>query len=160
MTRREPPPLDEYLALARARCFICAIAAGRDEHPHHVLYDDERAIAFLNRFPTAPGYTLVAPREHREQVTGDFDPDEYVELQRVVHRVGEAVRRATGAERLYLMSLGSQQANRHVHWHVVPCPPGLPFERQQLALVDWEHGLLDLSDADMAGIAARIRSEL
>jgi len=160
MTRREPPPLDEYLATARASCFICDIAVGRAAHPHHVVYEDERAIAFLNRFPTVEGYTLVAPREHREQVTGDFDPEEYVGLQRVVHRLGEAVRRAMGAERLYLMSLGSQQANRHVHWHVVPCPPGLPFERQQLALVHWEHGLLDLSDADMAGIAARIRSEL
>src|SRR6185295_10202350 len=103
MTRREPPPLDEYLATARASCFICDIVVGRAAHPHHVVYEDERAIAFLNRFPTVEGYTLVAPREHREQVTGDFDPDEYVGLQRVVHRVGEAVRRAMGAERLYLM---------------------------------------------------------
>jgi diadenosine tetraphosphate (Ap4A) HIT family hydrolase len=74
--------------------------------------------------------------------------------------VSEAVRRATSAERVYLLSLGSQQANRHVHWHVVPCPPGLPFERQQLALVDWEHGLVDLSDEEMSAIAERIRAEL
>jgi tRNA pseudouridine38-40 synthase len=98
--------LDEYLATARASCFICDIAVGRASHPHHVVYEDERAIAFLNRLPTVEGYTLVAPREHREQVTGDFDPEEYVGLQRVVHRVGEAVRRAMGPERLYLMSAG------------------------------------------------------
>jgi diadenosine tetraphosphate (Ap4A) HIT family hydrolase len=152
--------MSDYLATARAGCFICDIVAGRAEKPHHLVYEDDVAIAFLNRFPTVEGYTLVAPRTHREQVTGDFAPDEYLALQRVLHRVGEAVRRAFGAERLYLLSLGSQQANRHVHWHVVPCAPGLPFERQQLALVDWSDGILDLSEADMAAIAARIRAEL
>jgi diadenosine tetraphosphate (Ap4A) HIT family hydrolase len=160
MKRRAPPDLDEYLVRARARCFLCDLARGEPEHPHHMLYETERAIAFLNRFPTVPGYALVAPREHREQVTGDFDEAEYVELQRVVHRVTEAVRRATGAERVYLLSLGSQHANRHVHWHVVPCPPGLPFERQQLALLDWDQGLVDMSDEETAAIAAAIRAEL
>jgi diadenosine tetraphosphate (Ap4A) HIT family hydrolase len=152
--------MGDYLATARAGCFICDIAAGTAAQPHHLVYEDEVAIAFLNRFPTVEGYTLVAPRAHREQVTGDFEPDEYVALQAVVHRVGEAVRRAFGAERLYLLSLGSRQANRHVHWHVVPCPPGLPFERQQLALLDWSDGVLDLPEAEMAAIAARIRAEL
>jgi diadenosine tetraphosphate (Ap4A) HIT family hydrolase len=160
MKRRPPPDLAEYLARVRARCFLCELARGEPEHAHHMVYEDEGAIAFLNRFPTVPGYTLVAPREHREHVTGDFDEAEYVELQRVVHRVAEAVRRATGAERVYLLSLGSQQANRHVHWHVVPCPPGLPFERQQLALLDWDQGLVDMSDDEMAAIAASIRAEL
>jgi diadenosine tetraphosphate (Ap4A) HIT family hydrolase len=86
---------------------------------------------------------LVAPRE---QVTADFDETEYLELQRVVRRVADAVRRAT--------------ANRHVHSHVLPCPPGLPFERQQLALLDWEHGFVDLSGEETAALAARIRAEL
>lgn len=160
MKRKPPPDLDAYLASVRARCFICELVAGTPAHPHHVVYEDERAIAFLNRFPTVAGSTLVAPREHREQVTGDFDETEYLALQRVVHRVAEAVRRATAAERVYLLSLGSQQANRHVHWHVVPCPPGLPLERQQLALLDWEHGLVDLSDEETAALAAQIRVEV
>jgi diadenosine tetraphosphate (Ap4A) HIT family hydrolase len=157
---KDPPPLEKYLADARARCFLCDLASGTPEHPHHMLYEDARTIAFLNRFPTVEGYTLVAPREHREQVTRDFSPNEFVELQRVVHRVGDAVRSAMGAERIYLLSLGSQQANRHVHWHVVPCLPGLPYERQQLALVDWSSGLVDLSEEDMARTAARIRARL
>jgi len=152
--------MGDYLKTARAGCFICDIVAGRAALTHHLVHEDEIAIAFLNRFPTVEGYTLVAPLEHREQVTGDFGPEEYLALQSVIHRVGEAVRRAFDAERLYLLSLGSQQANRHVHWHVVPCPPGLPFERQQLALLDWSDGILDLSEDEMAAIAAQIRAEL
>jgi ATP adenylyltransferase len=103
---------------------------------------------------------IVAPREHREQVTGDFTEDEFVALQRVLHRVAEAVRRAVPTERLYLLSLGSQQGNRHVHWHVAPLPPGVPFEQQQLAALSWEDGILELSDEERGELAARIRREL
>jgi diadenosine tetraphosphate (Ap4A) HIT family hydrolase len=127
--------------------------------PHPVVYEDETAIAFLNRFPTLLGYTLVAPKGHREEVTGDFTEDEYAALQRVVWRVGEALRTVLPCERLYVLSLGSQSANRHVHW-LAPLPPGVPFEAQQLAALDWSGGVLDVSDSDQAELAARVRSAI
>ena len=159
MRRIPPPQLEPYLESARRGCFVCEIVAGCDGR-HAVVYEDELAIAFLNRFPTLHGYVIVAPREHREQVTGDFTEDEFVALQRVLHRVAEAVRRAVPTERLYLLSLGSQQGNRHVHWHVAPLPPGVPFEQQQLAALSWEDGILELSDEERGELAARIRREL
>ena len=159
MSRRPPPELDEYVRLARKRCFICAIASGEDTR-HHVVYEDEAAIAFLNRFPTLEGYTIVAPREHREQVTGDFSAEEYVAVQRVVYDVAEGVRAVLGPERVYILSLGSQAANAHVHWHVAPLPPGVPFEEQQLEALSWKRGILDLSEADVAALAGRLRTEI
>ena len=58
---------------------------GRDKSiPRHVLYEDDEAIAFLDGYPRAYGYTLVAPKEHYEQVTGDFTMEEYIGLQRLV----------------------------------------------------------------------------
>jgi len=53
------------------RCFICELLAGNPEYAHHVVYEDELAIAFLQRFQTLYGYVLVAPKEHREQVVAD-----------------------------------------------------------------------------------------
>jgi len=38
---------------------------------------------------------LVAPRAHREEATGDFALEEYLELQAIVHRIGEAIRAAS-----------------------------------------------------------------
>jgi diadenosine tetraphosphate (Ap4A) HIT family hydrolase len=111
------------------RCFICELLAGNPEFRHDVFY--ENAVAFLNKYPSLYGYSLVAPKQHREAVTADFHPDEYLALQEVVYRVGEAIRRTVPAERLYILSLGSQEGNRHVHWHVAPLPPGVPFEQQQ-----------------------------
>jgi ATP adenylyltransferase len=72
----------------------------------------------------------VAPKEHRERVVDDFSDDEYPALQRVIHRVGRALSRAVPTERLYVLSLGSQEGNRHVHRHLAPLPPGVPFDKQ------------------------------
>jgi diadenosine tetraphosphate (Ap4A) HIT family hydrolase len=124
------------------------------------VYEDAFALAWINPFQTLLGYTIVAPREHREHVIGDFTCDEYVALQRVVHRVGEAVCAAVPTERLYVLSLGSRQGNAHVHWHLVPLPPGVPYEEQQLEALSLDRGVLDLSAAELEALATRIRASL
>jgi ATP adenylyltransferase len=82
------------------RCFVCELVAGNPDFAHHVIYEDDRFIAFLNRYPILYGYVLVAPREHREQVTGDFSVDGYQAMQALVFRVAEAVRRTVPTERI------------------------------------------------------------
>jgi diadenosine tetraphosphate (Ap4A) HIT family hydrolase len=59
-------------------------------------------------------------------------------------------------ERLYILSLGSQSGNRHVHWHVAPLPPGIPYRDQQFAAFSWDRGVLALPDDDLASLARRI----
>ena len=158
---RKPFDFEAYVHDIQTKpCFLCAIAAKNPEYGHHIIYEDDVAIAFLNKYPVLYGYTLVAPKEHREQVTGDFMVDEYLKLQRVVYRVAEAVRLETAAERVYILSLGSQQGNSHVHWHIAPLPPGVPFKKQQLAALSIEHGVLDLSDEEMAQLAGRLKGRL
>ena len=50
-----------------------------------------------------------------------------------MHRIGRAISECTPTERLYVLSLGSRQGNSHVHWHVAPLPPGVPYAQQQYA---------------------------
>jgi diadenosine tetraphosphate (Ap4A) HIT family hydrolase len=130
---------------------------GDPNEAHHIVYEDDSAIVFLNRYPTLYGYTLVAPREHREQVTGDFCIEEYLVLQQLIYRVAEAVRQEVNAERVYILSLGSQQGNRHVHWHIAPLPPGVPYVKQQTEALRLERGILELSAEEMMDLAHRIR---
>jgi len=158
VTQRQPLDVESYIRRSQSGpCFVCELLAGNPAYRHHVVYDDEVAVAFLNKYPTLYGYTLVAPRQHREHVTGDFSLDEYLRLQRVVYRVAEALRQVVPTERVYILSLGSQQGNRHVHWHIVPLPPGVPYEEQQLAALSFDRGVLDLSDDEMATLATRLR---
>jgi diadenosine tetraphosphate (Ap4A) HIT family hydrolase len=160
VNRRKPFDLDGYVEKIRASpCFICDMVAGRLAG-NHVIYQDDTFIVFLNKYPVLYGYALVAPTRHQEQVTGDFSLDEYLALQRAVYRTAEAVRQVVPAERVYILSLGSQQGNRHVHWHVAPLPPGIPFREQQLEALRVENGILDLPDHEMEALARRIRDAL
>lgn len=40
-----------------------------------------------------------------------------------------------------------------MHWHVVPLPPGVPYDEQQAAVFAESRGWLDLDDADLASLA-------
>jgi diadenosine tetraphosphate (Ap4A) HIT family hydrolase len=153
--RQGPHDFEEIRRQIGGRCFVCELLQGNPEFRHHVIYEDQIAIAFLNKYPNLYGYSLVAPKKHHEAVTGDFEPTEYLALQEVIYRVGEAVRCTVPTERLYVLSLGSQQGNRHVHWHIAPLPPGVPFEKQQLTWLD-RPVRVTLTDEEMADLARRI----
>ncbi|GLY54601.1 HIT domain-containing protein [Lentzea sp. NBRC 102530] len=156
MTSRVTLDSDSYLALTRRACFVCELLAGNPDYPHHVAYRDDVAIVFASRFPSVAGHFLVAPVEHREHAITDFTPDEYAAIQHVVHRAGTALSAVLPVERLYVLSLGSQQANRHVHWHLAPLPPGVPYEEQQIAVFEASRGVLDLPDDEVADLARRV----
>ncbi len=150
-----------YIQRSRSRCFVCAVVDRDPDYFHHLVYEDATSIAFLDKSPRLWGSVLVAPKPHLEEVTGSFSRDEYLALQRVVHAVGEALRMALPCERLYVMSLGSHQLNRHVHWHVAPLPPGVPMARQQLrAFSELINGVLVGPDDAFARLAERIRGHL
>jgi diadenosine tetraphosphate (Ap4A) HIT family hydrolase len=159
MFERSQPDLDAYVRRVRTGpCFVCAILARDPAFPdHHIVYEDEDAIVFLTMNPAQYGYTLVAPNEHKEHVAGDFTVEEYLGLQRVVRSVAEAVREEVEAERMYVLSLGSNQGNAHVHWHVAPFPSDTPYEEQQFAAVMLETaGALKIPDGEKAALAALI----
>lgn len=154
--------LEAYLAEVRNRpCFICGVVSGDPAYAHHVIFEDDDTIAFLNKYPPLLGYVLVCPKAHAEQVTGDMTLPEYIRLQEVVFAVSEAIRAVLAVERIYILSLGSQQGNRHVHWHVAPIPPGTPFEEQQLwALDPTRAGVLAFTDDEARSLAGRISAAL
>lgn len=160
MKNRQPFDLDSYIErIQSSPCFICEMVAGR-LHGNHIVQQSDDFIIFLNKYPMLYGYTLVAPAEHKEQVSGDFSLEEYLALQRVVYRTAEAVRKSVDTERVYILSLGGQQGNSHIHWHIAPLPYGVPFKEQQLEALRVEHGILDVSNEDMESLAQRIREKL
>lgn len=156
MTRQ---PFDLEGLVARTRngpCFICELVAGNPDYAHHVITQDDDTIVFLSKYPTLPGYALVCPKPHYEDLAEDISPARYLALQAVVHRLSRALKRVYDAERIYVLSLGSQQGNSHQHWHVVPLPKGVPYEQQQYHALMAENGVLQQTDAEMAKAAATI----
>jgi diadenosine tetraphosphate (Ap4A) HIT family hydrolase len=52
---------EELVRRLAGRCFICELLSGNPEFAHHVFYEDEDVVAFLNKYPVLYGYSLVAP---------------------------------------------------------------------------------------------------
>jgi diadenosine tetraphosphate (Ap4A) HIT family hydrolase len=155
------PEYDLSTHVERSRkgpCFICAYLGGHPGYEHEPIYGDDHVVAFLSRYPTLLGYTIVAPHAHVVDVTGDYNL--FRRVTDVVHDVAEALKRTLPTERVYLLSLGSHQGNAHVHWHVAPLPPGVPYERQQFHAVMAENGVLGVTREEQAALAARIRCAL
>jgi diadenosine tetraphosphate (Ap4A) HIT family hydrolase len=162
---RRPADTAEYARRVResrdaGRCFICRIASGTSGSSHQVVYEDAGTIVFLNRYPTLLGYCLAAPRRHVEDWVHDLAEAEFLALQHVVHRVARAIAAVVPTERMYCLSLGSQQGNAHVHWHIAALPPGVPYHQQQYYALMTENGVLDVDDSAQAALARAIKSHL
>ena len=140
-------------------CFICQIVAQNPQFPAYIIYEDEHTIAFLDKYPRQYGYALVAPRAHLEQVTG-FGMEGYLELQRLIYTLSEAIRQEVTAERIYIFTFGSNQGNAHVHWHIAPLPAGTPYEEQQMKAVSWRRGVLNVPETEMVDLAKRLGRRL
>src|SRR5215510_11321156 len=88
------PKYDLSTLVERSRkgpCFICSYLGGHPDYEHEPLYSDDQVVAFLSRYPTLLGYTIVAPRAHVIDVTGgelSIDPEADERLGRVTGRVG------------------------------------------------------------------------
>ena len=161
MNERKPFDLEAYARdIATKPCFICELVRGNPGFAHHVIWQDDATIIFLNKYPTLRGYTLVCPKAHREDLAEDLSAEEYLRLQAQVHRLSRALKQVFDAERIYVLSLGSRQANKHLHFHVAPLPKGVPLERQQYHALMAENGVLQIPDAGMAAMAREIRAAL
>jgi diadenosine tetraphosphate (Ap4A) HIT family hydrolase len=161
MSERVPMDLSAYEKRVRfGDCFICGLLRGDPGAEHELLYDDGAHVAFLNRYPTLRGYALVVPRRHVTDVVRELSTAEYLALQAVVHTVALAINHVVPTERTYVMSLGSMQGNAHVHWHVAPLPPGVPYGEQQFHALMPENGIIPQSPDEVAELGAAIRAAL
>jgi histidine triad (HIT) family protein len=161
MTSRQPFDLDAYVQRATTGpCFICEMIRGNPAFSHHIVAEDEETVTFLSKYPTLPGYCLVCPKAHVEDLADGLSENGYLGLQRQVHRLARALKQVFAAERIYVLSLGSQAANSHLHFHVVPLPPGVPLAQQQYHALMAENGILAIPDIEMAEMARKIAAAL
>jgi diadenosine tetraphosphate (Ap4A) HIT family hydrolase len=153
--------LDAYFERVRTGpCFICELVRGNIHFAHHIVHADDEHIAFLNKYPTLPGYCLVAPKAHLKDLASDLNEASYLKLQIVVYRIARALKTVFQAERIYVLSLGSKEGNSHLHWLVAPLPAHVPYEKQQFHALMAEHGVLNIDDEGMAQIAFKVSATL
>ncbi|WLQ42889.1 HIT family protein [Streptomyces laculatispora] len=136
-------------------CVFCSIVRGRTDAS--VVHEDESVLAFMDLRPVNPGHLLVVPKAHASGLE-DLQPDVGVQVWKVAHRLGRAMRRSglrcEGVNLLLADGEAAFQEVFHVHLHVIPRFAGDPFRIRS----DWrvhQREQLDVSAAAVrSGLAA------
>jgi histidine triad (HIT) family protein len=110
-----------YLRQRMSReCVFCRIIKG--ELPAFKVYEDERALAFLDVNPSTLGHTLIIPKAHIARVE-DLPDEDAVALFRALHvliwRIQEAVDSPASTIGINNGRESGQEVP-HVHIHVIP----------------------------------------
>ncbi|MFX1242554.1 MAG: HIT family protein [Promethearchaeota archaeon] len=139
-------------------CFICEILKGNPKYPAHIVYQDEEIISFLDAYPRLYGWTLVAPKKHKEGVVLDFNQEDYLSIQSKIYTITKAIIDVLKPKRIYILSLGSHQGNSHVHWHIVPLPSGMPYDDQQNGVFKLD--ILKIPEEEQIKIASELNNKI
>jgi histidine triad (HIT) family protein len=94
----------------------------RGELPCFKVYEDDRALAFLDIMPRAPGHALVIPKSPAQNIL-DVTADDFAYVMKVAQRVAKAgmkVFNAGGVTLLQFSEPAGGQVVFHLHIHVIP----------------------------------------
>ena len=110
-------------------CLFCQIAAG--ETPAHVVWQDDKALAFRDINPQAPTHVLVISKDHHRDIGSlvAADPEGLQALLRGVSEVAAKEGIADGHRLVFNTGAEAGQSVSHVHAHLLggramTWPPG------------------------------------
>ena len=102
----------------------------RGELPSYKVYEDDKALAFLDIMPRAPGHTLVLPKAAARNVF-DVQPDDLAHVMKVAQRVAKAAKDVFGADGITLQQFNEKAGGQvvfHLHVHVIPRKEGVALK--------------------------------
>ena len=99
----------------------------RGEIPCHRVYEDDRALAFLDIMPRAPGHTLVIPKAPARNIL-DVPADDLAHVAKVAQKIAQAAMSAFGADGVTIQQFNEGAGGQvvfHLHVHVIPRKQGV-----------------------------------
>jgi histidine triad (HIT) family protein len=101
-------------------CIFCDII--NRSIPAYVVFEDDRYIAFLDKYPISVGHTLVLPKTHFERVN-DMSQEQFCALYSRVYALNRIITSRVGATASHISVNDGAAANQlipHVHVHIIP----------------------------------------
>ena len=101
-------------------CVFCKIKD--KEIPAHILYEDDKVMAFLDAFPISLGHVLIVPKKHFANIY-DIEEEYLVEVIKLSRKIARAYEELFGISNLQLINNAGeygQQEVFHFHLHLVP----------------------------------------
>jgi histidine triad (HIT) family protein len=90
--------------------------------PCYKVYEDDKALAFLDIMPRTPGHTLVLPKAPARNVF-DVAPDDLAHVAKVAQKIAKAAMQVFGADGVTVQQFNESAGGQvvfHLHVHVIP----------------------------------------
>ena len=101
-------------------CLFCKIISG--EIKAHTIYEDDQTLAILDIEPSAPGHTMIIPKEHYQDFM-DLPTGKMNNLFGSAQKVVNMLEKTLGADHFTIGVNSGRILGRHVehvHIHVIP----------------------------------------
>lgn len=98
-----------------------------DKAEHFKVFESKATLAILDAFPVVEGHTLVLPKLKGYTSFVDLPPAKASEFLRDLQTVAHAVKQATGATGVNIVSNNGEDAGQavpHPHFHIIPRKKG------------------------------------
>ena len=102
----------------------------RGELPCYKVYEDDKAFAFLDIMPRAPGHTLVLPKAPARNIL-DVAPDDLAHVHRIAQQIAQAAMTVFGADGITVQQFNEGAGGQvvfHLHVHVIPRKEGVALK--------------------------------
>ncbi len=102
----------------------------RGELPCYKVYEDDKALAFLDIMPRAPGHTLVLPKAPARNIF-DVPADVLGHVAAVAQKVAKAGMKAFNADGITIQQFNEGAGGQvvfHLHVHVIPRKQGVAMK--------------------------------
>jgi histidine triad (HIT) family protein len=102
----------------------------RGELPCYKVYEDDKALAFLDIMPRMPGHTLVLPKAPARNIL-DVSAGDLAHVMTVVQMVARAAMTAFEADGITMQQFNEGAGGQvvfHLHVHIIPRKTGVPMK--------------------------------
>jgi histidine triad (HIT) family protein len=102
----------------------------RGELPAYKVYENDKAFAFLDIMPRAPGHTLVIPKAPARTLI-DIAPEELAHLIKTTQKIARAAMTVFTADGLTIQQFNEPAGGQvvfHLHIHVIPRKIGVALK--------------------------------
>ena len=102
----------------------------RGELPCHKVYEDDKALAFLDIMPRAPGHALVIPKAPVRNIL-DVPPDDFAHVMKIAQKIAKVSVDLFGADGVTLQQFSESAGGQvvfHLHVHVIPRKEGIALK--------------------------------
>jgi histidine triad (HIT) family protein len=99
----------------------------RGELPCYKVCEDDKAFAFLDIMPRAPGHVLVLPKTAVRNIL-DIGPDDLAHLIKVTQKIAQAGMKVFAADGITIQQFNEAAGGQvvfHLHVHVIPRKAGV-----------------------------------